>query len=197
MKKKHLEALRDLARFLDPEPDHAFQVCKLALMLFDQTQTLHGLKSGDRDILEAAALLHDVGYQRGADDHHKHSRDIILQTDLPGFSIGQRDIAACVARYHRKGLPRPDHKVYRDLSPADQDLTGRLAALLRVADGLDRSHTAAVQSLEASVKDSVLYIKIRPGCDCGIDLRAATKKSNLLQQVFGVPVAITLAGPIS
>ncbi|NTU51408.1 MAG: HD domain-containing protein, partial [Candidatus Aminicenantes bacterium] len=105
-----------LARDIDLEPDHVFQVCKTALSIFDQTGELHQLGAAERPLLEAGALLHDCGFQRGPQRHHKHSRDLILELELPGFSESEKKIVACVARYHRKAAPEPTHAVFRDLS---------------------------------------------------------------------------------
>ena len=144
---KDLDALRALAREIDLEPDHVFQVCKTALSIFDQTHELHLLGAAERPLLEAGALLHDCGFQRGPQRHHKHSRDLILELELPGFSDSEKKIVACVARYHRKAAPEPTHAVFRDLSPQEQAVVSRLAAILRVADGLDRLHVASAQSI--------------------------------------------------
>lgn len=110
---KDLDAVRTLAHELDPEPEHVFQVGKTALSLFDQTTALHGLGEDERPLLEAAALLHDTGLRKGVQRHHKHSRDVIMGLELPGFSGNEKKIIACIARYHRKAEPRREHGIFR------------------------------------------------------------------------------------
>ena len=110
----------------DPEPEHATQVCRIALELFDGALRLHGLASEHRRLLTAAALLHDTGYSVDPMRHHKGSRDIILASILPGFAKQEQAIIACVARYHRKAHPKESHQGV--LRPAPRPAGGRTAA---------------------------------------------------------------------
>lgn len=183
-------ALRRLARRIDPEPEHAFQVRRNALALFDALEPLHGLHSRDRAILEAAALLHDIGYARGAAGHHKTSRDMILAMDIPGLDGEERMMAAATARYHRKGHPQPSHKVYRDLPEPNRERVRRLAALLRIGDGLDRAHAASVSGIEAAIGPDAVEIRVRQRRPGDLDIWGANRKRELFEEVFGRPVRI-------
>lgn len=185
-----MDAVRARARELDLEPDHVFQVCRLALSIFDQSTELHHFGAPERALLEAGALLHDVGYQRGAQRHHKHSRDVILGLELPGFSETQRKIVACLARYHRKADPNPSHAVFRDLNADDQAVVQRLAAILRIADGLDRLHVASAQALRIEHAGGILRILVQQRRPCPTDLWGGLRKAELFQQVFGVRVEL-------
>jgi len=179
-----MEAVRAMARALDPDPDHAFQVCRLALQLFDQLAELHTLEPSARRWLEAAALLHDVGFSVEVNRHHKHSMEIIRRTELPGFSPRDRDIVACVARYHRKADPDPEHPVFRDLDSEAQTVVTRLAALLRIADGLDRAHQASVREVRARRRGGCVEITVLQDRPSPVDLHGVARKQALFESVF-------------
>lgn len=185
-----IAAIRAVMEKLDPEPEHGRQVWRLARRLFDETRAVHGLDDSARALLEAAALMHDVGFRTGARKHHKHSRDWILAHDLPGFSEEERGIIACVARYHRAGHPDPKHKVYRDLPREQQELTRRLAALLRIADGLDRAHLAATHGLRAEVEGDGLRVYAVQDTLSETDIWGAMRKRFLFEEVYGLRVEV-------
>ena len=154
----HLSDLRrqsvlNLAELMDEDPPHSAQVARLALELFDATQAHHGLGDDAREILEAAALLCNVGMFLSHAQHHKHSYYVIRGTDrLTGFNDDEVERIALVARYHRKSDPRPKHVEFAALGDDAKHEVCVLAGLLRVAIGLDRNHAARVRSL--AVKDT-------------------------------------------
>jgi len=185
-----LAAIRVMARKLNVEPDHVFHVCTLALELFDLTVALHGFGKTERRLLEAATLLHDIGYQRGVNQHHKHARDIILGLDLPGFKKRDREVIACIARYHRKAEPNPRHKIYGDLSPGRQRLVRRLAAILRIADGLDRLHVASARGLRVEEQGERIRIVVDQRRPSSTDIWGAMQKRHLFETEFGLEVEI-------
>jgi exopolyphosphatase/guanosine-5'-triphosphate,3'-diphosphate pyrophosphatase len=182
--------VRKLARKLDPEPAHVFQVCKNALALFDATQSVHKLGTSDRRLLEAAALLHDLGHTIEMARHHKHSRDLILGMDLPAFSDREKRIIACVARYHRKAHPAVKHAVYAGLKKTDRRRVDKLAALLRIADGLDRCHEASCKRVTAGLLKGTLTICVEQRRPNPTDIWGAQRKRALFEEVFGVRVTI-------
>lgn len=188
-----LSGVLQLANELDSEPGHARHVRTLARLLFDQTKSLHGLGRRERRVLEAGALLHDTGLRRGVNRHHKHSRDIILDLDLPGFSEEEKAVIACLARYHRKAPPRPDHRVFRDLAPETQRTVRVLAAILRIADGLDRAHLAASRGLRVALNGTDCRIAVDQSAESQTDLWGAMRKRDLFEEVFGVRVEIAPA----
>ena len=190
---KPLDAVRALMMKLDPEPEHPLQVTRLALELFDKTLALHRLGPADRRLLEAAALLHDTGYSKSALQHHKHSRDIILKQELPGFTEIEHKQIAMIARYHRGAAPKPSHRIFCDLDDAAKDRVSKLAAILRVADGLDRVHLASVETLEVLQAGGVLRIGVHQRHPCPEDLEAGLKKRILFEEIFGLKVTIVSA----
>jgi len=185
-----LASVEAAMRRYDPDPAHALCVARLSAALFDALEDLHGLGRTARRVLVAAALLHDTGYANRPLDHHKGSRDLIVGLDIEEFSPRERQQIACVARYHRKSHPKASHKVYRDLSAKDQSVVRRLAALLRIADGLDRLHagTAAAVRFEGGRDGARLYVRqSQPDVE---GLWAASHKALLFEEVFDTSLEI-------
>jgi exopolyphosphatase/guanosine-5'-triphosphate,3'-diphosphate pyrophosphatase len=175
---------------------HARQVQKLALRLFDSIGERLGCHAGDRQTLSDAALLHDIGYHINYDKHHKHSYHLITHADLLGMTPTEQVIIANVARYHRGAEPGKSHENFAPLSPADRLRIRRLAAILRVADGLDRGHTASVADVRVRWLERALRILPVPieGASIRLELWGAAKKSSLLSEVAGLPVEIVAPG---
>lgn len=184
-----------LAAKLDPDPAHSAHVRALAVQLFDATVVLHALGARERLLLQAAALLHDTGHSVDPIQHHKHVRDVILKTKLAGFSKNDMKIVACIARYHRKAHPKPDHKVYVDLDESDKEIVRRVAAVLRIADGLDRSHTSSARSLRFEQTPTAYRIEVTQCSSNETDLWGANRKRGLFEEVFDKPVEIVCAAP--
>ncbi|MBN2309796.1 MAG: HD domain-containing protein [Candidatus Hydrogenedentes bacterium] len=189
-----LVAVEELARAIDPEPEHAFQVCALSLALFDATQPVHGVGAAGRRRLAAAALLHDTGWTNNPGAHHKGSRDVILGARLDGFSAVERRMIACVARYHRKAHPAPGHKVYGDLRGDEQAEVCRLASILRIADGLDRSHCGGTRVARVARRGGVFRLYVEQARPSPADLFGGMRKRGLFEETFGVRVDIVAEG---
>jgi len=170
--------------------EHALQVCRNSLALFDVARDLHGLSDRDRVLLEAAALMHDTGYENRPWQHHKGSRDLIAGARLRGFSRQEKKMIACVARYHRKASPDPSHKVYCDLDGENQSAVTRMAALLRIADGLDRSHVDSAESLRVERHGERLHLFVKQRHPNPTDIWGGARKKGLLEEVFGVELEI-------
>jgi len=176
----------DLARRAPTMLPHAEQVARLALRLFDLTAPVHNLGERERDWLEAAALLHDVGYSIHFQRHHKHSQYLISTAGLDGFDRREIEIVAHVARYHRGARPRSSHPSFAALRAWQQETVRRLAALLRVANALDRTHAARVLELHASlVGKRKIVVEVLSPYDVGLELTAARHRADLFERVFG------------
>jgi putative phosphoesterase len=148
---RRLKAVLELAESYDYEEEHTHHVMELSLRLFDELQPLHQLGLEERFLLRCGALLHDIGWIKGQKGHHKTSRDLILGASELSFDDRERLIVASIARYHRRALPKDKHDQFAALSPVDQYRVTVLAALLRVADGLDRTHRNVVQDLSCEI----------------------------------------------
>lgn len=182
-----------LARQLDPDSDHAEHTAELATQLFDRTRRLHGLDADARELLEAAAIVHNVGLFISHSSHHKHSYYVIRNSEqLTGFSEREIELIALVARYHRKSHPAEKHSDYAALSKGDKQLVRQLAGILRVAIGLDRSHAASVTSLRVFLAEG--RVEIEPiaaeGADLEVEIYAATERSKLMADAFDVEVIV-------
>ena len=184
------EQVLALARRYDFEAGHSFQDARLALVLFDQTYNLHGLSDEYADLLEYAALLHDIGYWHDYEDHHKHACRMILAADLPALSAREKAIVANVARYHRSSRPKPSHKHFAALNADDRQIVCQLGSILRFADGLDRSHTDAVEDLELEWRGELLVVWVYPGKGAELERWAGEKKSRFFQEVFDVTLRV-------
>jgi len=179
-----LAACHALAENSSHEAEHARQVTRLALALFDQLLELHRLSNTQRQRLEYAGLLHDIGWKEGGKGHHKASlRSILGARELP-FDKRERRIVACVARYHRGRLPIQRHRAYGKLAARDQRVVQKLAAILRVADGLDRSHGSVVDGLRATVSAEQVTLTCTTRGPAVAEREAALKKSDLFTKVF-------------
>jgi putative phosphoesterase len=148
---QRLEAVLSLARSCDYEVEHTLQVTRLALMLFNDLQFLHGLGPRDRFWLQCSGLLHDIGYVMGTKAHHKKACKIILETDVLPFSKRLRLIIGSIARYHRKAMPSLRHDHFARLDKPDRARVRMLAGILALADALDSSHRSLVHSLYCDV----------------------------------------------
>jgi exopolyphosphatase/guanosine-5'-triphosphate,3'-diphosphate pyrophosphatase len=190
---RHRRAVLDFARRHAWDEAHCRRVTTLALSLFDQTSALHGLGPAERGLLEVAGLLHDVGYAVSHSAHHKHSLYLIRNADLDGFSARERDLVANVARYHRKALPADRHAEYMALDDDDRSLVRRLAALLRLADGLDADHFQVVEAATVVDRGDHLRLELRARDVPDLAMWAAERNGDLFELEFGrrvQPVAV-------
>ena len=171
---------------VDWDVAHSRQVRDLALQLFDQLNGLHHLGSNERDLLEAAALLHDIGWTVSHDKHHKHAYRLIQesQRSLADFTATEIELIANIARYHRKALPALKHEPFAALAETDREIVRKLAALLRVADGLDRPHRQEVRQLTCEVTAGVIKLRLQVRYDPEAHRAGGERKRDLFEQVF-------------
>jgi exopolyphosphatase / guanosine-5'-triphosphate,3'-diphosphate pyrophosphatase len=163
---------------------HASQVARHSLALFDQLQELHRLGKADRKILQAAAWLHDIGGYISYKRHHKHSMYLITHSELPGFSEAEIALAATVARFHRKSEPGTGHVEFTALKTGDQKKIQVLAAILRLADALDREHTEGVRSVRAETKGGEVILRLEGKGDLLLEKWALKRKAPMFERVF-------------
>jgi len=171
---------------------HARQVQRLALRLFDALAARLSLTRADRQLLADAALLHDVGYHINYDKHHKHSFHLISHAELLGMTPTDQVVIAHVARYHRGADPKPKHAAFAALERPLREKITTLAAILRVADGLDRGHVAAVEGIRVRVTADTVRITVQPveAAMVRLECWGASRKRRLLESVMGRQVVI-------
>ena len=144
-----------------------------------------------RDILSSAAILHDIGYVDGYEQHHKTAFRLIMAEPIPGLSPHDQTLIAHVARYHRGGTPDPvKHPAFAALPTADRSLVEQLGAIIRFADGLDRSHANAVADLRCALDGNRLIVTLLPGLDNEAERWAGQKKARWFESVYGVRVIL-------
>src|SRR5499427_6139658 len=175
----------ELARRCQFREDHGTHVARLALSIFDQTRRLHKLPAGDGELLEYAALLHDIGFYISPHRHHRHSAYLILNHAMTGFSRGEVKIMSLVARHHRKVEPRRGRGLMRLLSKGDRRRVRYLAAILRVADALDRTHARLVRAVRCSVSPRTVEVRIDADGDPELEIWAARRKGDLFEELCG------------
>jgi exopolyphosphatase/guanosine-5'-triphosphate,3'-diphosphate pyrophosphatase len=184
---------RELLREREAEPAHVTHVARLALQLFDELQSLHGLGAEDRLLLEAAAHLHDIGWSVAPDGkrHHKESARLIREHAWKSLTEPQVNRVALVARYHRKARPKLEHEEFAALNETDRFRVRQLAALLRLADAFDRSHLARVKSLKVRIKPDRLVFHLTAAEPVNQEKVAAEKKGDLAVEVWGRSLLFT------
>lgn len=180
-----------LGELTDFDKSHAFHVMKLSDKIFDFIKLKFGLSDDDREYLEAASLLHDIGYYISHTDHHKHSYYLIRHTEMLGFNDKEIEIIANVARYHRKSHPKIKHENFNKLDIQSKELVKKLSGILRISDALDRSHRSIVNDLDISIKENVLEIKLK-ACtvEPSLEIWGANVRKALFEESFGYAVKI-------
>jgi exopolyphosphatase / guanosine-5'-triphosphate,3'-diphosphate pyrophosphatase len=178
------DSVLEFARSCHHDEVHSFQVARLSLDIFAAVATAFDLGEKERQMLEAAALLHDVGYFISYSGHHKHTYHLVRHADLFGFTPREREIIAHVARYHRKALPKKKHEMFARLAPQDQLLVKRLGGILRLADGLDRRRNSLVHHIECSLSPYTFMVRLNAVDDISVELFGGKAKGDLFEDAF-------------
>lgn len=197
---RDLHHLRDVSRQsidalavrCDDDLAHSRHVAALALELYDACADRYPLAAGSRDYLEAAALLANIGLVVSHSKHHLHSYYVIRNSELAGLTDAEIEVIAQIARYHRKSAPKASHPEFGRLTTQQQQVVRSLAAILRVAIGLDRRHDGRVATTSARVDADRIVIEARgaAGTDLSLEVYCAQERSGLLAEVTGVPVQV-------
>jgi exopolyphosphatase/guanosine-5'-triphosphate,3'-diphosphate pyrophosphatase len=196
----HLHNIRSnsvyhIAENFQYEANHAKQVASLALQIFDQTIKLHECGEEEREYLEAAAIMHEIGLFISHAQHHRHSYYLIRNSELLGFTEREKEIIANIARYHRKSHPKLKHEGFRLLSNDEQRIVVKLAAILRVADGLDRSHRSLLKSVHITVKGKSMTLRLHRKSKANIDMElwGVDRKKQLFEETFDKQLSLLTA----
>jgi exopolyphosphatase/guanosine-5'-triphosphate,3'-diphosphate pyrophosphatase len=183
----------ELAERCNYWPDHAHQIARLAVSLFDETRSAHGLTDKEREWLEYAALLHDIGVHISYERHHKHSYYLITNGQLRGFEPEEIETIALVARYHRRVEPKRRHQGFASLRKRSRQTVRTLAAILRLAENLDRSHAQTVSGIAVHDRGDDVLLQLRTTGDAELELWAATRHAAPLERVLGKPVRVEVS----
>ena len=169
---------------------HSRHVTMLALSLFDQLADEHGLGNKERILFEVACLLHDIGTYIRASGHHKHGQYIIQNSEIFGLSNDDLKIVSNVVRYHRKASPMPSHGFYTSLRRDQRMAVVKLAAILRIADALDRGHMQRVSAVRVEHRDDEVLIHCERSGDISVEKYGMELKGRMFQEVYGYRVLI-------
>jgi exopolyphosphatase/guanosine-5'-triphosphate,3'-diphosphate pyrophosphatase len=191
-----------VARRYGYDAPHSHRVAHLAARIFDDTRALHRMGDEDRKLLLYAALLHDLGYHIAHNNHHKHGLYLIKNAEMPGFTGAEIAMMATIVRYHRGSMPKnndaralKEHEDYYSLDRADRTTVLKLAAILQVADGLDRAHRQTVSNVGCSVNDHIASFAVEATGECDLEIWSAERKSVWFSDVFGVTVRFDSTTP--
>jgi exopolyphosphatase/guanosine-5'-triphosphate,3'-diphosphate pyrophosphatase len=184
-----VSSARSFAARLGYDARHCEKVRELAANLFDQLRPLHGLGDGLRSLLEAGALLHDIGHSVRRESHHKIGEYLVANGDIPGLSGAARDIVACLVRYHSDSEPDIGHKVYASLAASQQRQVRALVPLLRLADRLDSDHRQTVSDIRVRTtpRNVLLDLKMKRSSD--LILWSVQRGASLFEEEFGLKVS--------
>jgi exopolyphosphatase/guanosine-5'-triphosphate,3'-diphosphate pyrophosphatase len=161
--------------------------------LFDQLQPLHKLGAEARELIEYGALLHDIGWHISREGHHKHSMYLIRHGGLKNFTNEEVATIANIARYHRKASPKTSHRQFAKLSARARRVVRIGAALLRLADGLDRSHGSVVSSVTSEIGGKKVDLTVKARGDAELEIWGARSKSDMFRDVFKRKLRVNLA----
>ena len=188
-----LRSVIALARRCTWHKSHSEHVAGLTMRLFDDTRSIHGLGTPERQLIEYAALLHDIGWHIGRTGHHKHSMYLIRHGDLKSFLPEEIEIIANIARYLRKSAPKQKHQSVAARSPRAKKIVCTGAALLRLADGLDRSHASVIRDLRCRIDGKEIKCMVKTRWDAQLEIWGAKRKRELFEKVFKHPVSFEVA----
>ena len=187
-----MERLRAFARKCRSNERHAEQVSTIAAQIFDGLRDPFVLPAEANDLLAGAAWLHDVGVLIGHTGHHKHAYHLIMHGELPGFSAREVELIANVVRYSRRGRPKKSHPNFVRLPREDRRIVKVLAGILRVANGLDRTHTRRVMRVRVRVIDGRVRMGIVAHGDASVELLDTRQRTGLLERALGTNVEVVL-----
>ncbi len=184
------KSVYELLRKCHWHKQHSMHVTKMALKLFDALNKDLELSAQDRELLEYAGLMHDIGYHISHRKHHKHALYLIRNSDLRGFREDEINLMANVARYHRRSTPHKRHPAYKELDKSLRKRVKKLSGILRVADGLDRSHYQNVRELEIIKEEEKILLRISTESDPELEIWGAMRKCSLFEKMTGKKLEI-------
>lgn len=187
-----LRSVMELVNRYDWHEDHSAHVAKLSLALFDEFRDRLNLNDVDRELLKYSAYMHDIGYFISHRKHHKHALYIIRHSDLLGFKEVEIEMMANISRYHRRSTPKMRHKYFKKLSKPVRERIKKLAAILRVADGLDRSHYQNVRDVRVEISGQKTKLLIITETDPQLEIWGAMRKRSLLEEVISSDVEVVI-----
>jgi exopolyphosphatase / guanosine-5'-triphosphate,3'-diphosphate pyrophosphatase len=186
----------NLAQKYQVNLENARQVAQFSLDIFDQTDgILHHWGQGERELLWAAAILHNCGHYISHSAHHKHSYYLIRNGGLLGYTDTEIETIANLARYHRKGAPKKKHETYQSLTKQQREVVDQLSAILKIAVALDRRQVNAIRKVyckfnAVSRELEMTLVPAQPEDDCNLELWSFEYKKASFESAFGVKLVV-------
>ena len=183
------QSIEEMLAKYNQDTNHANEVRRFGMMIFDEVcEKLHDMSNKQRKYLEAACMLHDIGYSIEAKGHNKHSMKIIIENGIQGFDFHECEIIGCICRYHRGGLPKKnEHEIYMDLDKKERKIVKRLGGILKIADGLGRGHMTLIKKVKISYdeENNIVEFLLTPNSpDFHPDITTAIRKRDLFEVGF-------------
>jgi exopolyphosphatase/guanosine-5'-triphosphate,3'-diphosphate pyrophosphatase len=197
LRKSILHSARTLAEKYRADDHHSLHTATLACRLFDELGAEHGLGPRYRLLLEVASILHEVGGFVSSRSHHKHSYYLIMNSEIIGLRREELQVVALIARYHRRSCPKATHPEYTLLPRDKRMVVGKLASLLRIADGLDRGHAQQVRDFRVERRPDELVLVVEGVSDLSLERRAMASKADLFEEIFGLKVRLEEAPAVA
>ena len=185
-------AAEALGRRFQFDEAHGRQAARISLALFDALRSSYDLPLASRSFLEVAALLHDIGNSVSYAKHHRHTYYLINNADIPGLADREREIVACIARFHRRNLPDVGHPDMANLTRNEAQLVRKLAALLRVADSLDRSHHQPIHAVKVTNGRDGILLHLNVSGHVDLELWDFEREAKVFKEVFGHKLGLRL-----
>jgi len=174
------------------DKNHIDAVLEYSTVIFDAFDEVHGLDSRSRILLQVACILHDCGKYINLREHYNHSYDLIKRLDLPGLNTRERLIVANVSKYHSESIPLNEHYNIRELYPGERVLVGKLSAIIRLGDALDKSHLQKCRNLRSEFENGTLTIFAQIDREATLEEWAFNQKSGFFNEVFGIEALLQL-----
>jgi exopolyphosphatase/guanosine-5'-triphosphate,3'-diphosphate pyrophosphatase len=185
-----MQAASEIGARYKTDRKHANHVANFSQQLFRELQHLHGLDVKYELVIRIAATLHEVGMFISPREHHKHSLYILMHTEIFGLSSHDRVMVALLARYHRRYNPEPNHPHFSDLTREERMIVLKLAALLRLADSLDRSHAQRIKSIQLRLEGTRLNVLTQGVDDTTVEQIAIDVKCDLFREIYGYDIIL-------
>lgn len=189
-----VKAVQALAIKFQYEQEHVLKVSELATMIFDFLEPYHHFGAVEKELLQYAAILHDIGKFVQVSGHHKHGQYIIANSNLSGFNTTELLVLSTIVRYHRRAIPKIEHQPYVILLPKDKKMVQILAGILRIADNLDRGHRNYVTGLKVTVSTEKIQILVQALNNVDMEIKFALENADLLEEVMARKVEIRQEG---
>jgi Exopolyphosphatase len=188
-----------LARLNADEKRHTQHVVRLTLSLFDQARErgLHDYNAQDRELLEYAATLHDIGVFVSHGGHHRHSYYLIRHAEMAGFTDEEIEVMANLAYFHRKSAPKKRHAHFQALPARAQSFVRQASSLLRIAEGLDRSHLGLVRAVTLDYDPAARHatLTLHSDGDPRLEVWYVSSEKAAFEEAFGITLEVRAADP--